>query len=117
MNVQVLRDTGIDVPEPLGFDTQGRTVTEHVPGTLIMDSPALGTEQLGTVGSMVRATAKRISCATATSPRGTWSSGSTGGESPSIWNDTVRSGETRSLLTELFASQRRGPLSGLSTTR
>ena len=53
--MRLLRDRGIDLPEPLGFDAQGRSVTEFVPGPLAMDSPALSPGQLRTVGAMVRA--------------------------------------------------------------
>jgi Ser/Thr protein kinase RdoA (MazF antagonist) len=53
--MRALRGRGIDTPRPLGFDAQGRTVTEYVPGPLAMNSPTLRPEQLRKVGSMVRA--------------------------------------------------------------
>lgn len=53
--LRTLRARGVDTPEPLGTDPQGRTVTEYVPGTLAMDVPPLSRDQLRTVGSMVRA--------------------------------------------------------------
>lgn len=53
--MRILRERGIDLPEPRGHDAQGRMMTEFVAGPLAMDSPALSRAQLGRVGAMVRA--------------------------------------------------------------
>ena len=37
--MRLLRERGIDLPEPLGQDAQGRMVTEFVPGTPATDAP------------------------------------------------------------------------------
>lgn len=50
-----VRATGIDVPEPLGQDEQGRQITEFVPGRLAIDSDPLSLDELGRVGRLVRA--------------------------------------------------------------
>jgi len=52
--MRTLRDRGVDLPEPLGQDAQGRATTEYVPGRLATDPPALTRPQLGRVGAMVR---------------------------------------------------------------
>ncbi|KAA9151134.1 phosphotransferase [Microbacterium lushaniae] len=52
--MRVLRERGIDLPEPMGRDDQGRMVTEFVPGPLALDSPPLTRAQLTRVGAMVR---------------------------------------------------------------
>lgn len=46
---------GIDVPTPLGRDSQGRQLLEFVPGRLAMDSPELTVEELARVGRLIRA--------------------------------------------------------------
>ncbi len=53
--MRILRERGIDLPEPRGQDADGRMVVEFVPGTLAMESPPLTPAQLGRVGAMVRA--------------------------------------------------------------
>jgi tRNA A-37 threonylcarbamoyl transferase component Bud32 len=53
--MRILRDRGIDLPEPLGQDAQGRMMTEYVDGPLAMDSPPLTRAQLRRIGTMVRA--------------------------------------------------------------
>lgn len=53
--MRILRDRGIDLPEPMGQDGQGRMVLEFVSGSLAMDCPPLTHTQLGRVGAMVRA--------------------------------------------------------------
>lgn len=45
---------GVDVPEPLGRDEQGRQILEFVPGPLAMDSPPLTLDELAQVGALVR---------------------------------------------------------------
>lgn len=53
--MRILRQRGVDLPEPLGRDAQGRMVTEFVDGVLAMEQPALSNTQLAKVGSMIRA--------------------------------------------------------------
>ncbi|MFC0674165.1 phosphotransferase [Brachybacterium hainanense] len=53
--MRTLRGRGIDLPEPMGQDEQGRMVTEYVPGPLAMGSPPLTGPELARVGGMVRA--------------------------------------------------------------
>lgn len=53
--MRILRERGIDLPEPLGQDDRGRMMTEFVPGHLAMNSPPLTREQFTRVGAMVRA--------------------------------------------------------------
>lgn len=50
-----LRLAGIDVPEHLGQDEQGRQVLEFIPGRLAMHSESLTPNELGRVGALVRA--------------------------------------------------------------
>lgn len=50
-----VRSAGVDVPEVIGRDDQGRQVLEMVPGRLAMDSPALTRDELARVGGLVRA--------------------------------------------------------------
>ncbi|WP_442784967.1 phosphotransferase [Arthrobacter sp. MP_M4] len=50
-----VRAAGVDVPAALGQDTQGRQVTEFIPGRLALDSAPLTHAELGRVGAMVRA--------------------------------------------------------------
>lgn len=52
--MRILRQAGIDVPEPLGQDAQGRMVTRFVDGVLAVDLPSLSHAQLTRVGSTVR---------------------------------------------------------------
>lgn len=52
--MRALRQRGVDVPKPLGFDELGRSVTEYVPGHLAIDAEPLTPEQLHDVGEMVR---------------------------------------------------------------
>lgn len=52
--MRTLRDRGIDLPEPLGHDDQGRTIIEFVEGPLAINAPALTPTQLQRVGRMVR---------------------------------------------------------------
>lgn len=49
-----LRGAGVDVPEVLGRDEQGRQVTEFVPGPLALDAGPLTHAELHSVGIMVR---------------------------------------------------------------
>lgn len=53
--MSALRDRGIDCPEPLGQDGQGRMMTEFVDGALAMESTPMTDEHLSRVGAMVRA--------------------------------------------------------------
>lgn len=53
--MRLLRDRGIDLPEPLGQDSQGRMKIEFVPGSLALDSEPFTRAQLRRVGTMVRA--------------------------------------------------------------
>jgi Ser/Thr protein kinase RdoA (MazF antagonist) len=50
-----IRDAGVDVPEVLGRDAQGRQITEFVPGRLALDADPLTAPELTRVGAMVRA--------------------------------------------------------------
>ncbi|WP_313959669.1 phosphotransferase [Microbacterium paraoxydans] len=52
--VRAMRDGGVDAPEPLGRDAQGRQIIEFIPGTLAMDAAPLSAAELGCVGDMVR---------------------------------------------------------------
>lgn len=52
--VRAMRDGGVDAPEPLGRDAQGRQIIEFIPGTLAMDAAPLSAAELGRVGDMVR---------------------------------------------------------------
>lgn len=52
--VQALRDGGVEAPEPLGRDVQGRQIIEFIPGTLAIDSAPLSAAELDRVGGMVR---------------------------------------------------------------
>lgn len=49
-----VRAAGVDVPEVIGRDDQGRQVLEMVPGRLAMDSPPLTRDELARVGTIVR---------------------------------------------------------------
>ena len=49
-----VRAAGVDVPEVIGQDDQGRQVLELVPGTLAMDCAPLTDEELARVGRLVR---------------------------------------------------------------
>ncbi|WP_449408417.1 phosphotransferase [Microbacterium maritypicum] len=53
--VRALRDRGIDAPEPLGRDDQGRQILEFVPGVLALDAPRLTSAELHRAGAQVRA--------------------------------------------------------------
>lgn len=50
----VVRSAGVDVPEVLGQDDQGRQVLEFVPGRLAMDAGPLTASDLARVGAIVR---------------------------------------------------------------
>jgi Ser/Thr protein kinase RdoA (MazF antagonist) len=50
-----VRSAGVDVPEVLGRDDQGRQVLEFVPGTLAMNLDPLSVRDLARVGGIVRA--------------------------------------------------------------
>ncbi|SDS74348.1 phosphotransferase [Microbacterium paraoxydans] len=52
--VRAMRDGGVDAPEPLGRDAQGRQIIEFIPGALAMDAAPLSAAELGRVGDMVR---------------------------------------------------------------
>lgn len=52
--VAALRDRGVDAPAPLGRDTQGRQITEFVPGTLAIQADPLTHGELQRVGRMIR---------------------------------------------------------------
>lgn len=52
--VGVLRAHGVDAPEPLGRDEQGRHVVEFVEGALALDHMPLGHDDLLRVGRMIR---------------------------------------------------------------
>ena len=49
-----LRSSGVDVPQPLGRDDDGRNVVEYVEGALAMDHLPLGHAELRRVGRMIR---------------------------------------------------------------
>jgi Ser/Thr protein kinase RdoA (MazF antagonist) len=49
-----LRSSGVDVPQPLGRDDDGRHVVEYIEGTLALDQSPLGHNELQRVGRMIR---------------------------------------------------------------
>lgn len=49
-----LRSSGVDVPEPLGRDADGRHVVEYIEGILALDQLPLGQDDLLRVGRMIR---------------------------------------------------------------
>ena len=49
-----LRSSGLDVPQPLGRDEDGRHVVEYVEGVLALDQLPLGQDDLLRVGRMIR---------------------------------------------------------------
>lgn len=49
-----LRSSGVDVPQPLGRDDNGRNVVEYVDGVLALDQSPLGQDSLLRVGRMIR---------------------------------------------------------------
>jgi aminoglycoside phosphotransferase (APT) family kinase protein len=49
-----LRGAGVDVPEPLGRDKEGRYVIEYVEGVSALDQLPLGHAELLRVGRMIR---------------------------------------------------------------
>ncbi|MHA7264654.1 phosphotransferase [Arthrobacter sp. TMN-37] len=49
-----LRSSGVDAPEPLGRDAEGRSVVAYVEGTPAMDRLPLGRDELLRVGRMIR---------------------------------------------------------------
>lgn len=49
-----LRAAGVDVPEPLGRDKEGRYVIEYVEGVSALDQLPLGHAELLRVGRMIR---------------------------------------------------------------
>lgn len=53
--VQAVRATGVDAPEPLGQDEDGRSVQEFIHGTIAMDQGPLSLDDVRRVGSIVRA--------------------------------------------------------------
>lgn len=52
--VTFLRGKGVDAPEPLGRDGQGRQIIAFVPGDLAIDGGRLAADDLRRVGSMIR---------------------------------------------------------------
>ena len=50
----VLRSSGVDVPQPLGRDEDGRHMVEYVEGVLALDQLPLGQDDLMRVGRMIR---------------------------------------------------------------
>ena len=52
--MSALRDRGIDLPQPLGRDDQGRLVVDYIPGELAMDRGPLDTSLLHRIGALVR---------------------------------------------------------------
>jgi tRNA A-37 threonylcarbamoyl transferase component Bud32 len=52
--LRVLRSSGVDVPQPLGRDDDGRHVVEYVEGVLALDQLPLGRDELLRVGRMIR---------------------------------------------------------------
>jgi len=52
--MRAMRAAGIDVPKVFGQDSQGRQITEFVPGRLAMDSEPLTPSQLSRAGRLVR---------------------------------------------------------------
>lgn len=53
--MKAVRNAGVDVPAVYEQDSQGRQVTEFVPGRLAMDSGPLSLAELSRVGHLVRA--------------------------------------------------------------
>lgn len=53
--MRAVRSAGVDVPEVLGRDEQGRQVLELVPGALALDLEPLAVDDLARVGGIVRA--------------------------------------------------------------
>ena len=49
-----LRSSGVDVPQPLGRDADGRHVVEYIEGVLALDQLPLGQDDLLRVGRMIR---------------------------------------------------------------
>ena len=49
-----LRSSGVDVPQPLGRDDDGRHVVEYIEGELALDQLPLGQDDLLRVGRMIR---------------------------------------------------------------
>lgn len=49
-----LRSSGVDVPQPLGRDADGRHVVEYIEGLLALDQLPLGQDDLQRVGRMIR---------------------------------------------------------------
>ncbi len=49
-----LRSSGVDVPQPLGRDADGRHVVEYIEGILALDQLPLGQDDLLRVGRMIR---------------------------------------------------------------
>ncbi|MFE4228705.1 phosphotransferase [Arthrobacter sp. NPDC056886] len=49
-----LRSSGVDVPQPLGRDADGRLVVEYIEGALALDQLPLGHDDLLRVGRMIR---------------------------------------------------------------
>ncbi|SDK95099.1 phosphotransferase [Arthrobacter sp. ok362] len=49
-----LRSSGVDVPQPLGRDEDGRHVVEYIEGVLVLDQLPLGPDELLRVGRMIR---------------------------------------------------------------
>ncbi|GAB3519117.1 phosphotransferase [Arthrobacter monumenti] len=52
--LRVMREQGVDAPQPLGQDEHGRQVMEFVPGTLAIEMLPLNPQDLRRVGAMVR---------------------------------------------------------------
>lgn len=52
--LDALRASGVDVPEPLGQDEEGRYVIEYVEGVSALDQSPLGHAELLRVGRMIR---------------------------------------------------------------
>ena len=53
--VHAVREAGVDAPEPLGRDEDGRSVQEFIHGTSAIDQHPLSYDDLRRVGSIVRA--------------------------------------------------------------
>ncbi len=52
--LSALRSSGVDVPQPLGRDADGRHVVEYIEGILALDQLPLGQDDLLRVGRMIR---------------------------------------------------------------
>lgn len=52
--MRVIRERGVEVPEPLGRDEEGRMMIGFIPGRLALNTPPLSKSDLRRVGALVR---------------------------------------------------------------